>query len=140
MVNSFDLINEVGGAGDDDINISGDAIGDSAGHVVFGGAGEDDIFIGFDKTLAVSGNGAALGVDLAGHVVFAGDDDDTVRITGDSFTSDSANGSGHSVEGGTGDDLIEISGDALTADPDSETIANPFFDDSEPFGPVRFTC
>jgi Ca2+-binding RTX toxin-like protein len=101
--------------------------------VVFGGAGEDDIFIGFDKTLAVSGNGAALGVDLAGHVVFAGDDDDTVRITGDSFTSDSANGSGHSVEGGTGDDLIEISGDALTADPDSETIANPFFDDSEPF-------
>lgn len=132
VVNSFDLINEVGGAGDDDINISGDAIGDSAGHVVFGGAGEDDIFIGFDKTLAVSGNGAALGVDLAGHVVFAGDDDDTVRITGDSFTSDSANGSGHSVEGGTGDDLIEISGDALTADPDSETIANPFFDDSEP--------
>jgi Ca2+-binding RTX toxin-like protein len=123
-----------GGAGDDDLLITGDAVSlVDAGHTVIGGEGDDIIEITGDATGPLAGHvvnsfdlvdevggegndditisGDAIG-DSAGHVVFGGAGKDAILISGDAIGDDQG---GHDVFAGDDDDTVRITGDSFAA-------------------------
>ncbi|MBE9240004.1 calcium-binding protein [Synechocystis salina] len=93
-----------GGAGNDELTVTGDAFGDPAGHLVGGGEGNDSILVTGD-----AGDGFG---DFAGHLVFGDGGDDFIEVTGDALASTA----GHSVFGGSGNDVLLVSGAAIAVD------------------------
>ncbi|QHU99875.1 beta strand repeat-containing protein [Synechocystis sp. CACIAM 05] len=137
-----------GGAGDDDLLITGDAVSlVDAGHTVIGGEGDDIIEITGDATGPLAGHvvnsfdldnevggegddditisGDAIG-NLAGHVVFGGAGEDAILISGDAIGDDEG---GHDVFAGDDDDTVRITGDSFAAGASGHSVEGGAGDD-----------
>ncbi|MBE9175722.1 hypothetical protein IQ225_11195, partial [Synechocystis salina LEGE 06155] len=105
-----------GGAGNDQLLVTGDALGTTdVGHNVWGEAGEDIITV----------SGKAEGTSNVGHTVLGAapgplsyiDGADIIDVSGDAIATTGS--AGHTVEGDAGDDIITVSGNASSVSGDA---------------------